>query len=238
MKTNFIRQIFHCRKSDHIPKTKFDNIINFARSLENKNPMALVDLVRALLRPLQAKLLLSAIENELHGAQSEVESEKFFISSNFPKNILDFKYPQLAPEQFEVQLNRDPVLPCPWHRDHYVGTLSTIGLDKPNGVWKEDTTNHHIKICLPWGIVFITGGNHSIATGILGGEGMLKPSEVCDMRKLLELAQCDGKHYRLAKTGDILEPVRDYRVAAIFEIGRLMLNHHITPMLAHADYKK
>lgn len=209
---------------------KFDHILGFAQALAKNNPSALIDLVQILLRPLQSELLLSAIENEMHGARHEIEDYKFFMPYG-PSNIqMAFDYPRLDSDKFLVQLNRDPVLPCPWHRSRYVGTLANIGNGKHCGNWKEDAINHNITLWLPWGIAFVHGGNHSIAAGIVGGEGVLRPKEVHDMGKLLDLVQCDGKHYRSKQDNKVLDTVHNDNIAALFEVGRLMRHLHITPM--------
>lgn len=212
------------------PSSEFNHIMSFARDLANSNPVALIDLVRVLLRPLQAGLMLSAIENEMHGARSAITDFKFFMP-NGPSDLqMAFDCPRLSSEGFLVQLNRDPVLPCPWHRGRYVSALADIGAGKPCGDWEEDNTNHFVTVWLPWGIAFVNGGNHSIAAGIVGGEGVLRPNEVFDMSRLLDLVQCDGQHYRLVANGQALDRVHDTRIAALFEVGRMLQAHKITPM--------
>jgi hypothetical protein len=203
---------------------KFNFIMGFARDLAQKNPVALIDLVRLLLRPLQFELLLSAVETEIHKARHEVESYHGLGIQH------GHNHPQLDSNQFLVNLNRDPILPCPWHRDRYVGTVSSIGKNKPCGLWKEDTSNHHVTLWLPWGIAFVDGGNHSIAAGILGGEGTLKPKQVYDMKRLLDTVHCDGEVYRSTLDGQVIADVCSYNIAALFEIGRLLQEHNIVPM--------
>ena len=218
------------RKNRPVPLTEFDHIMGFAQALANKNPVALIDLVRILLRPLQSELLLTAIENEMHGARHEIEGYNFFMPCG-PSDIqMPFDYPRLDSKKFLIQLNRDPVLPCPWNRDRYVGTLANIGHGKHCGNWEQNTQNHSITLWMPWGVAFVNGGNHSIAAGILGGEGVLAPSEVYDMGGLLDLVYCDGKHYRFKQDGQVLDSVCDYKIAALFEVGRLMRRHRVTPM--------
>lgn len=212
------------------PSPEFNHIMSFARDLAKSNPVALIDLVRVLLRPLQAELLLSAIENEMHGAGSAITDFKFFMP-NGPSDLqMAFDCPRLDSDGFLVQLNRDPVLPCPWHRGRYVGTLANIGAGKLCGDWEQDTTNHFVTVWLPWGIAFVNGGNHSITAGIVGGEGVLQPNEVYGMSKMLDLVQCDGQHYRAVSNGQILDRVHDTRIAAVFEVGRMLRTHKITPM--------
>lgn len=217
-------------KSKQDRQSGFENVMGFAQDLTKQNPYALVDLVRILLRPLQSELLLTAIENEIHHARSAIKNYKFFMP-NGPSDIqMEIDCPRLDVSKFLVQLNRDPVLPCPWHRVGYVGTLTSIGHGKSGGNWNVDALNHNITVWLPWGIAFVHGGNHSIAAGIVGGEGVLHPNQVYDMGKLLDLVECDGKHYRSKQDWTVLDSVHDYKIAALFEVGRLMKRHHITPM--------
>lgn len=204
--------------------------MGFAQSLAKRNPTALIDLVRILLRPLQSELLLTAIENEIHRAKDDFIGYYFFMP-NGPNDIqMEINYPRLEANKFLVQLSRDPVLPSPWNRDRYVERLTSIGHGKSWGDWKVDTINHNITLWLPWGIAFVNRGNHSIAVGIVEGEGALHPNRVFDMSALLDLVECDGKHYRSIRDGTVLDTVHDYKVAALFEVGRLMRQHHITPM--------
>lgn len=221
---------FFKRKDKPVRLTEFDHIMGFAQALAKSNPAALIDLVRILLRPLQSELLLTAIENEMHGARHEIEDYKFFMPNGPSQIQMVFDCPRLDSDKFLVQLNRDPVLPCPWKRTDYVKTLSLIGKNKHLGDWIEDPVNHSVTVWLPWGIAFVHGGNHSIAAGIVGGEGVLRPKEVYDMGRLLDLVHCDGRHYRSKQDGQVLDTVHDGKIAALFEVGRLMRHHGITPM--------
>lgn len=221
------------RKDKPVHLTEFDHIMAFAQALAKSNPVVLVDLVRILLRPLQSELLLTAIENGMHGARHGIEGYKFFMPNGLNQMQMPFDCPRLDSDQFLVHLDRDPVLPCPWHRDRYVGTLTNIGHGKHCGDWQEDRTNHSVTVWLPWGIAFVHGGNHSIAAGIVGGEGVLRPKEVLDMGSMLDLVQCDGKNYHSKQDGQVLDSVNDEKIAALFEVGRLMRHHGITPMAIH-----
>ncbi|WP_310645194.1 DUF6710 family protein [Limnohabitans sp.] len=221
---------FQIFKSNDDRRAKFDHVMDFASDLASTNPSALVDLVRLLLRQLQADLLFSCIEMEMHGARSSILSHAFFMPNGPSKLQMAFDAPELDVDQYLVQLRHDAVLPCPWHRERYVNCLSFIGSGKNMGNWKEDSINHRITVWLPWGIAFVNGGNHSIAAGIASGEGVLKPKAVYDMSKLLDQVHCDGLYYRSSETGKKLDSVRDYKIAALFEIGRLMKIHSISPM--------
>ncbi|GAB3261439.1 hypothetical protein GCM10027296_35460 [Chitinimonas naiadis] len=113
-------------------------------------------------------------------------------------------------------------MPTPWNRDRYELALATIGSAKGQGVWRQDL-NHTISVWLPWGIAFVTGGNHSITAGILAGEGVIVANEVYDLARIFDLVACDGYEYKDVRSGQVVGLVNDYRRAAVFEIGRLML---------------
>ena len=118
---------------------------------------------------------------------------------------------------------------APWNRQRIANALAGIGAGKNRGEWTRDFSNHHLTLWLPWGIAFVSGGNHSLTAGIVGGEGELIPDRVYDMSALLRMIRCDGHHFRDVKTGRVVAHVQDPRVGAVFEIGRLMQAHCLVP---------
>ncbi|WP_460534894.1 DUF6710 family protein [Chitinimonas naiadis] len=199
---------------------QFQHIMEIATGIGRKNPSALRDLVRALLRPLQSEHLIAVAEREQHAAPREICGDWFFFNLN---PVLDVYDCRLRPTPFyEVSLVGDVVLPTPWNRDRYELALATIGSAKGQGVWRQDL-NHTISVWLPWGIAFVTGGNHSITAGILAGEGVIVANEVYDLARIFDLVACDGYEYKDVRSGQVVGLVNDYRRAAVFEIGRLML---------------
>lgn len=220
-----LRDLFQHKQPDPIVQTQatqFDHLMKMAEEIACKNPNALIDFIRALLRPIQSEHLIAVAEREIHTAPNSINDWSFFF------NLLEFgrfsvgKYQVNPSPKVIVHLARDPVLPTPWHRDRYCDALAYIGTGKLLKQWKQDVTNHRVSVWLPWGIVFVGGGNHSIAAGILAGEGTLEATEVFDLRPLLDQVECDGHHYLDRVTKANLAAVTDYRRAAVFEIGRLM----------------
>ncbi|MEK8414470.1 hypothetical protein P2O56_17665, partial [Escherichia coli] len=96
----------------------------------------------------------------------------------------------------------------------------TIGTHKGKP-WKQDKNNHYVDLWLPWRIGFVHGGNHSITAGILAGEGSLIPEHVYDMSWMFELVRTDGNNWFVE--GQKAEAVKSGRSAAVFEIGRLLV---------------
>jgi hypothetical protein len=206
---------------------KFLNILEIANKIAAVDPQGLRQLVCALLRPLQAEHMIGVAENAPHKAPKDLFYLDFFFPLNKVAQSSEF-YLRDKP-QFEIELARDIVLPTPWKKDRYVNALATIGTGKCMGAWKPDYRNHAITVVLPWRIGFVTGGNHSITEGILMGEGKIFANEVFDMSPLLQRVHCDGRTYRETETNRILGEVTDHRRAAVFEIGRSIVNSLRSP---------
>ncbi|MCY1168782.1 hypothetical protein D9M73_87870 [compost metagenome] len=202
-----------------IEDQKFDQIMGIAKSIAKKSPGALRELVRALLLPLQAEHMVAVAEQVQHDAPAEIRYWDFFFRI---ENSSDY-YLRSTPREV-LTLGRDVLLPTVWNRSRYFNALALIGTGKSLGPWSQDEDNHSVSLLLPWRIGFVNGGNHSITAGILMSEGEVVASEVFDMTALLQRVRCDGKTYREIDTNRVLGEVTDARRAAVFEIGRLMLN--------------
>ncbi len=61
---------------------QFQHIMELAKQLAGSNPGALRDLIKVLLRPLQASLMVSVIERREHEANSEIKPWNFFWAKN------------------------------------------------------------------------------------------------------------------------------------------------------------
>lgn len=218
---------------------RFQTLMDTAHAVASINPRGLVDLVRAILRPMQSEYLLGVAEAGRDALPSlgqytffgdAVRSRLFSVDEHV------WRGQALHPAGFRISLARDPVLPCSWHPDRYISALATIGANKAGpegnsrsqGAFRQDS-NHTVSLWLPWGIGFVTGGNHSITAGILHADGHVIPQTVYDMGYLFDEIVCDGSHYRDQRSGKILAPVEDVRRAAVFEIGRLMRHHDVLP---------
>lgn len=158
----------------------FENLLAFARLIAEDNPLALVDFVRLLARPMQSELMIDAA---VKGARRDVPcvDTRNFFWENQDTYFGALKRTRRRRKDIEVRLDRDVVLPWPWHPKRLVRSLTSIGLGRSWGTWKVDKQNHGLLLWLPWGISFVASGNHSITAGILGGGASLAPTEVYDM---------------------------------------------------------
>ncbi|RUL78763.1 DUF6710 family protein [Dyella choica] len=219
-------------------ETQFLQIMETAKGIAEINPRGLPSLVRALLRPMQAEYLLGVAELG-QDPYPNIDSLEFFGSGLRPYFFEHGQYraPHLQPDAFKIQLSRDILLPWPWSTSRYNAALATIGSEKEipgcndymrpyQGPWTQDY-NHRVELWLPWGIGFVAGGNHSIAAGILSGEGEISPSSVYDLSYLFDEVRYDGRQFADLKTAKTLGPASSWRLGATFEIGRLMREHGI-----------
>lgn len=196
-------------------KIRFDHVLSLAASLPSA---ARHNLLRALIRPIQSDYLL-AVGAEGQDARTILDEKQFFFKSLFDYiSFEQLNHKKLMPEEYPLSLASDMVLPWPWSMNSYKGCLS-IGSRQGNP-WYFDSSNHIVELWLPWRIGFVKGGNHSLAAGILAGEGTLLPDRVFDMHDLLRRVSTDGISW--FADGRQIERMRDWRTAAFYELGRLV----------------
>lgn len=198
-------------------KNRFDHLLSVAEKLPID---ALPDLIRAIVRPVQSDFLL-AVAEEGTDARPDMTPQEFFFDGLIQVTSYEkIKEGELDSADYPLSLASDMVLPWPWNLSRYIDNVSHIGTHK-GSPWKQDKFNHYVDLWLPWRIGFVHGGNHSITAGILAGEGTLIPDHVYDMSYLLALIRTDGVHWFVE--GQKTEAVKSWRSAAVFEIGRLLV---------------
>ena len=196
-------------------KLRFDKVIDLAKRLSNPSRETLI---RALIRPIQSDYLL-AVAVEGQDARMTLDESCFFFSK---MNSYINEYARECEINRSIYLNKDIVLPWPWSTFSYEESTLKIGshIGKP---WVYDSRNHYVDVLMPWNIGFVEGGNHSIAAGILASEGELVPRKIYDASDIFKFIHTDGSYW--FKNNEILEEVRDYRTAAVFEIGRMLISN-------------
>ena len=125
-----------------------------------------------------------------------------------------------------LELGKDVVFTWPWNRNRYIENLCHFSTRQPEGSvipWKEDY-NHYVTQMLPWRIYLVGTGNHSMLAGVATGRGRVTPRVLDDSSWLLSKYHTDGKFWYDSQSKKKLERVKNYRGAAVFEIGRLLPN--------------
>lgn len=229
------RQTFHFQHTNRSVRDlnlqAYQTLLSTGLEIAKKNPSALPSLIAAILRPEQSELLLGVGERG-RDAHDTVDGHGFFFDSMWDVyNRTGVQPSECQANEFPVLLGTDPVLPCPWNVNRFIDAMSFIGSGKVDqqradrddygGRWRQDA-NHSVSLWLPWRIGFVSGGNHSIAAGILAGEGTIIADRVYDFSFIFDFVTCDGSAYHLAGPEHFSWPVTDVRRAAVFEIGRII----------------
>lgn len=220
----------------------FENILAFAREVAEGNPetglpvkgnpLGLIEIVSALVRPIQAEHMVRVMERPQYDTPQWCLNEKTFFfdidrcQSGRDKLTLELDRPTSLTGT-KIMLAAGPILPEPMNRSDYAKKFQAIGPGGARSPWKQDI-NHKVSVWLPWGIAFVRSGNHSIAFGVLAGQGDVTPYYVQDMTWLLEEVYCDGQRYIERATGRTLGDAKDQRRAALFEVGRLMHKYNVS----------
>ena len=226
---------------------KFNNILGFANEIlidehayyGREHPI--YNLIYILGRGIQSDymkyLLYYDLEVESHGVpRLDWNYVGFDMNANFiGDNDKIISFHDLKKEVIcikKINLSRDLILPWPWKGSRLVSTISNIGKRRSWGEWKQDYLNHYVEVWIPIGIAWVNGGNHSIAIGIIQG-GELQPTNYYNISEMYKHIRCDGKNFIRTKTNwlikdEILGPVTNVEFAAIFEIGRLLVEKKIS----------
>ncbi len=145
---------------------------------------------------------------------------KFSEKVNDGKEVYDFL--EKIEQDFIVDLAKDLVLPWPWSFKRQIMSIARIGTGRSWGEWDEDNLNHNLELWLPMRIGFVRGGNHSISSGVLQGEGKLSAKSVYDVSKLYDYIYTDGAYFYRKIDNSIISETLSVEFAVIFEVGRII----------------
>lgn len=240
--------IYELLHASHLTnEEKFNNILKFAKemldneSLYKSEEHPIFDLIRILGRGIQSDYMRYVLYYDCEGGDHGVphldwSSVAFDHTINFiGDNDELISFYNLKKEircAKKLDLSRDLILPWPWYRARLFNTITSIGKGRIWGEWKQDYRNHYVEVWLPMGLAWVGGGNHSITIGIIQG-GKIKPEHFYDISEMYKHIICDGRYYRRIKTNwlikdEIIGSVTNVEIAAIFEIGRLLVENGIS----------
>lgn len=210
-------------------RQKLVRLLEIAHEIGDENPQALPDLVRLIGRRVQAMFMSELLFRKKDRVQ-QLDPEYVWFKPNEPitqdgASLSDLMRVEEKPRT--LSLARDLILPWPWSRERIRLSLSYIGGKKDWGPWKQDF-NRDIRYWLPLGIGWVKGGNHSITSGIVQGEGTITVDEVYDISAVYEHVTCDGDTFSRRHDGSTIAQVENVEFAGIFEIGRLMLEKGVS----------
>jgi len=220
----------------HSKENSFDNLMYWANDIGKNDAAGLKDLIKIILRPIQAEHIRTAYLKKPHEGLSALSCTDLGITGLIPtfnKTFIDLLFSdtcRVSNKDLFPKLNlaSDVTLPTAWHPTSLVNTLGMIGKKKLCGPFKQ-STNHMIIFTYPLSIGWVVNGNHSIIQAILRGEGEIMPTEVYDISSIVESVCFDGTYFKCISTGTILGNPRYEEFGWVWEIGRLIMNLENNP---------
>lgn len=223
------RRTWSCGKTalekEGLALVKFKKYVEIATEIAARDKSQLQTLVNYIARETQAELFSQMTLKKITPYFKKGEPHELlfldYAAIDDSGNKINSFFVQERIENSPLPLADYIFLPWPWNYKSLVECFFSIGTqDHP---WKFDEMNHRVTFYLPFKVGFLYGGNHSIATGIVKGIGSIDKYDQVDLSKIYDHIYCDGEFYRRRCDGRPLQRVPDLPMAAVFEIGRLML---------------
>nr|WP_314463360.1 DUF6710 family protein [uncultured Clostridium sp.] len=230
-------------KEKNLPSnsTKLENIKQFINEIIEQSDIDSINIytiIKLLADKITFTNTLSVIEtyNTTLGHYQSFSFNYLITTEDLSTEILNFFYnitTNLASfnDTININLGVDPILPTVWERRRLSKCLAGIGT--VNNRWKEDESNHYIDLLLPIGISIVHGGNHSITTGMVKCEGIIKVGQgthnnIYDISALYDFMKFDGTYYVRISDNSIICKANSFEFGCIFEIGRIIKDNNIS----------
>jgi hypothetical protein len=210
-----------------LQREQFENILEIARLMARQDPKSLPLLLRLFGRAAQTRAMANVIRERESDSLDYDEAALFDHRAQLTKNgkrLDDLKREVAAPRA--VNLAYDLIFPWPWNAGRVINCFCKLRPGGEWGAWRQDR-NHCVELWLPIGIAWVHGGNHSITAGVLNGKGEIWPEITYDISKIYRNVTCDGSKYFRRFDGKTIGLVPDFEMAAVFEIGRLIMKHNV-----------
>ncbi len=190
--------------------------------LANNNIEGLKDLIRTIWRRLQSRLML----------------EPYLLADHDACGDIAFNFCSFSELQgcYQGQANSyisliEPVLTFPWHPNRIINNLGVIGENRINGRFTS-SSNHSANYYWPLMLIKVTGGNHSIAQGILMGEGEIALEDWYNLTPLLKKYRCNGPLWINNDTNKIVMHCDCPELGMAWEVSRLLASVCPPPLQA------
>ena len=233
------------KKSTISPEKRLENITGFAKDIlerENKT-LSRETAIYALIRMLTDKIIIENTVDVIGELKTKIVGERKGLSldSLMSKDdrdsfrlLWDLVYQEPIKsfsDDIIIDLAKDPIIPSVWERTRLLWSIADIG--NHNNPWEQQHINHAIQLYLPIGLSIVTGGNHSITSGMIKRTGKLiinESTNICyvyDISKLLRDIRFDGTYYRKTIDNSIAFKGANFDFGCVFEIGRVILDNNM-----------
>ncbi len=210
--------------------SKFENVMRRASALEtSSNLRGLQDLQKIILRSVQSAHICDAYLQDAHSATTElIWPDALGITcvipwsqTNFSYHVTKYLHPPIQEQKHPLNLATDIILPTCWHPTSIITTLGMIGKNYPAGIFSQ-SANHKVTYVYPLGIGWVDGGNHSIAQGIIRGDGLLHQYSYVEIYDLIKHIRYNGLGWEVQNTKEHAGYPRYPEFGWAWEIGRMI----------------
>lgn len=213
--------IFHKQPKKRPCDYQFSNLMKRASKLKSQlNIEGLQDLQKVILRPIQSRHISSAYLENDHEALKSLEWPSdlgIFPISHSDECFATLRQKGITP----LNLASDMIIPTCWHSSSITNVIGRIGKVCANEF--KQSQNHDVVYTYPIGIGWVRGGNHSIAQGIIRGEGLIHNYSHLDLSSLIKRIQYNGFAWYEIESGKYLGEPRYSEIGWAWEIGRLIM---------------
>ncbi|WP_215392832.1 DUF6710 family protein [Staphylococcus aureus] len=227
--------------------TQLHNVLESAELILKENPHVtyerqhpIFSYIKIFTDLIQSKLVTNVIMNGRDNVYSK--SYQFFNTVEAYMHPLDKIYLKEVVTRaniytkigLNVSIQRDPIVTHLWNADRLADALRNIGSGViinsffKGGIQREnkfeyDKLNHKGKYMYPLGVINVYNGNHSISAGLNKSEGNIIIDDLVDVSYLYDIYEFNGR-YLINKETKEKEKIY-FEFGALFEIGRLLLEH-------------
>ncbi|GEM05957.1 hypothetical protein HMI01_29450 [Halolactibacillus miurensis] len=176
------------------------------------------------------------INNIIKKTGYQINSNNSIMDLFFDTNKCNYYFHKLSDSGYEIvniQDRRDDnsfispsetlVFSFPWNKQRMIDAFKEIG-EAVGNKWEHQPINHKVCLIKPLNIAVIENGYHSSSINIITNESPFKVTSCLDLTPIYNEIFTDGVYFFDKKSSTKLAPVRSVEMAAIFEIGRIILD--------------
>lgn len=203
------------------PKIEYSfamDYINYTLELE-KNLEDKINMIKFIMGVVKNDIQYDLISKFLYSDMEEIKITAPIPISLMSKNLHDHDKMILISSDKMVDLSKDTIILLPWDRFRFPDTVRSIYKDE--FVYIE--SNHKAYYYSDIDLCYVHNGNHSITTGIIKKEGIIKADEY-DIKGLFKNLTTDGASWYINNDKEPLKEVFDFRIAILYELARIRYN--------------
>lgn len=230
-----MKNIFKTNTNINTQNTKesdsFQSIISLAVEILNSPyPNRIYDLIYTLGKPKQFQRILDCMNGQKED-NHDADEEQLFIQGHPSEHNYHFNKPDNIKFGERFYYDLDPskylVFTYPWNQVRLTNAFLDVG-EIVGNKWAHDPANHQMTLIYPLNIGLIFNGNHSAAMNIISNESSFKVTQILDLSSVYTEIYSDGLNFIYRLDDSIIGKATSVEMAAVFEIGRLIIEHSLT----------